>query len=118
MKRQRKSFPLISEEMKQWSAMLSAELNSWPGFLFFYRRGATFAAIPRTRGFESPMPPQLVKQAHSDRRMEKSNKETSKSWFAFRLDPDADLRDALSWLNHVYEAVTKEPKKGTKERKR
>jgi hypothetical protein len=49
----RVKFVPISEEMKQWSALLQVELNSWPGittrstfgFLFFYRRRTVFAAV-------------------------------------------------------------------------
>jgi len=84
------------------------------GFLFFYRRGAVFAALPRTRGFDSPsslvfkfdpMPLALLKLAQSDSRTAMSTKESSKGWFAFRLDGETDMRDALFWLNHAYEAA-------------
>ena len=119
----RKFLP-ISEEMKEWSALLQSELNAWPaittrsmfGFLFFYRRGAVFAALPRTKGFDSPsslvfkfdpMPPRLTKRATADQRMDASTKVTSKGWFSFKLSSDADLRDALFWLNQAYEAATK-----------
>jgi hypothetical protein len=114
----------ISEEMKEWSALLQTELNSWPaittksmfGFLFFYRRGAVFAALPRTKSFDSPsslvfkfnpMPPDLRKRATADQRMNASTKVTSKGWFSFDLTSDADLRDALFWLNQAYEAATR-----------
>lgn len=120
----RVEFPLISEEMKQWSALLAAELNSWPaittrsmfGFLFFYRRGKVFAALPRTRGFDSPsslvfkfnpIPPALVKRAQIDPRLSASMKASSKGWFAFELASESDLRDALFWLNHAYEGAAK-----------
>jgi hypothetical protein len=47
----------ISEEMKQWSAMMEHELSSWPsvksrpmfGFIGFYRDNRIFAGLPRTR---------------------------------------------------------------------
>lgn len=121
-------FPPISEEMKQWSALLQAELNSWPGittrsmfgFLFFYRRGTVFAALPKTRGFDSPssllfkfdsLSPSLQKRTKADARMDVSMKASSKGWFAFRLDNETDMRDALLWLNHAYEAS--KAKKGT-----
>jgi hypothetical protein len=120
----REKFPTISEEMKEWSALLQSELNSWPaittksmfGFLFFYRSGKIFAGLPRTKGFESPsslvfkfdpMPPGLRKRAAADQRMDASTKVTSKGWFSFNLSSDADLRDALFWLNQAYEAATK-----------
>ncbi|MGB9431675.1 MAG: hypothetical protein WBQ89_05495 [Candidatus Acidiferrum sp.] len=120
----RATFPLISEEMKEWSAILQSELNSWPsirtksmfGFLFFYRRGNVFAALPRTRGFDSPsslvfkfnpLPRALQKRAQGDSRMHSSTKASSKGWFSFELSSENDLRDALFWLNHAYEAAAK-----------
>ncbi len=118
----RAKFPLISEEMKQWSAMLQSELSSWPaittksmfGFTFFYRRRAVFAALPLTRGFDSPssivfkfnpMPPAFRNRAQADSRLDASTKATSKGWFSFQLTSTTDLRDALCWLNHAYEAA-------------
>ena len=114
----------ISEDMKQWSALLQAELNTWPGistrsmfgFLFFYRRGTVFAALPKTRGFDSPssllfkfdpIPLSLQKRAKADLRIDVSMKASSKGWFAFRLEEQADLRAALFWLNQAYEASKK-----------
>jgi len=102
----------ISEEMKEWSAMLASELNSWPGittksmfgFLSFYRKGKIFAALPRTRGFSSasslivkfnPMPPALLKRAHADPRMDTNTRVPGKGWFSFELKSRADVRDAL-----------------------
>jgi hypothetical protein len=118
----RNKFPLISEEMKQWSAMLQSELNSWPaistksmfGFIFFYRRKVVFAALPRTRGFDSPssvlfkfnpMPPGLQERAKSDPRMESSKEPKSKGWFSFEMGSTDDLRDALFWLDQAYRAA-------------
>ena len=121
-------FVPISEEMKQWSVLLQAELNSWPGittrsmfgFLFFYRRGTVFAALPKTRGFDSPssllfkfdpLPLSLQGRANTDMRMDVSMKASSKGWFAFRLDSEGDLTDALFWLNQAYEVSKKGPAK-------
>lgn len=120
----RPCFPKISEEMKQWSALLQSELNSWPnittksmfGFLFFYRRRTVFAALPRTRGFDSPssllfkfdpMPPSLSKRADTDSRVTASMKASSKGWFAFEMHSDSDFHDALWWLNQSYEVSKK-----------
>src|SRR6266446_4928707 len=60
--RERPKMPPISEEMKQWSAMLKAELIGWPqvtsrpmfGMSGIYRRKKIFAALPVTRGFNTP----------------------------------------------------------------
>jgi len=102
--------------------MLEGELNSWPhistkmmfGFVFFYRKAAAFAAIPRTRGFDSPsgmilkfhpMAPKLLKRAEADDRMDTSTRVPGQGWFSFELQSDADLRDALWWLNQAYKAA-------------
>jgi len=104
--------------------MLQSELNSWPfittksmfGFLFFYRHGKVFAALPQTRGFSSssslifkfnPMPPALWKRAQADPRMDTSTRIPGKGWFSFELNSENDVRDALFWLNHAYEQSTK-----------
>jgi hypothetical protein len=120
----RHKFPVISEQMAEWSAMLQGELNSWPaiavksmfGFLFFYRRGVVFAALPRTRGFDSPsslifklppLAPTLRKRAEGDARMVVSHNTSSKGWFSFELRGESDLHDALFWLHHAYEGARK-----------
>jgi luciferase-like monooxygenase len=112
----------ISEEMKQWSALLASELNSWPdittksmfGLLSFYRKGKIFAALPQTRGLTSssslivkfnPMPPALLKRAHADPRMDTNTRVPGSGWFSFELHSDADVRDALWWLNQSYESA-------------
>ena len=117
-------FPQISEEMKEWSAMLEGKLNSWPhistkkmfGFVFFYRKDTTFAAIPWTRGFDSPtsmivkfhpMAPKLLKQAEADERMDTSTRVPGQGWFSFQLRSESDLRDALWWLNQAYDAAAR-----------
>jgi luciferase-like monooxygenase len=118
----RAHFPPISEEMKEWSARLESELNSWPGvstkpmfgFLSFYRRGAIFAALPRSRGFDSPsslilrfnpMPAALLKRAQQEARMDTNTRVPGKGWFSFQLNSPADLRDALFWLQQAYDAA-------------
>jgi hypothetical protein len=110
--------------MKQWSALLQSELSTWPhistksmfGFSSFYRRGTIFAALPQTRGFNSPsslivkfnpMPPALLKRAQADSRMDTNTRLPGKGWFSFELHSAGDLRDALFWLNHAYEAAAK-----------
>jgi hypothetical protein len=120
----RAQFSPISEEMKEWSAMLGSELNSWPdittrsmfGFLFYYRKGKVFAALPQTRGFSGPsslifkfnsMPPALLKRAQGDSRMDSNTRVPGKGWFPFELRSQADVRDALFWLKHSCEAAAK-----------
>jgi hypothetical protein len=117
-------FPAISEEMRQWSAMLGSELNAWPrigtksmfGFLSFYRAGTIFAALPQKRGFNSassfivkfnPLPPALLKRAESDPRMDTNTRLPGKGWLSFQLNSETDLPDALFWLNRAYELASK-----------
>jgi hypothetical protein len=102
--------------------MLMADLNSWPhistrkmfGFLFFYRKRVVFAALPLTRGFNSPsslilkfgaMPAKLLKRAQADERMHASTRRPAHGWHSFQVHSEADLRDALSLLNQAHEAA-------------
>ena len=95
---------------------------TWPGvsaksmfgFLSFYRAGRIFAALPRTRGFNSssslilkfnPMPPALLTKARSDARMGTDSRVPGKGWFSFEVAAEGDLRDALGWLDHAYRAA-------------
>jgi TfoX N-terminal domain len=112
--------PRVSEEMKQWSAMLEAELETWPkvtsrpmfGMRGFYHRKKIFAALPVTRGFGTPnqlifrikpMPPELLQRAQSESRMDLETRTPGAKWFTFQLNATEDLRDALWWLNQAYE---------------
>jgi hypothetical protein len=62
-RREKPKFPLISEEMQHWSAMLQAELKTWPGVVYkrmfgfhsIYRRRTIFAALPYSRAFSLPL---------------------------------------------------------------
>lgn len=113
--RDRPKMPPISEEMKQWSAMLKTEVNGWPqistkpmfGMMGLYRRKQIFGGLPVTRGFETPnsvifrfdpMPSDLQQRALKDSRIT-----PGKRWFSFEVASTDDLRDALWWLNQAYE---------------
>jgi hypothetical protein len=119
-KRRRPKMPPVSEEMKQWSAMLEHELNAWPkvssrpmfGMRGFYRGKKIFAALPATRGFGTPnqlifrikpMPADLLQRAQSEPRMDLETRTPGAKWFTFQLNAAEDLRDALWWLNQAYE---------------
>ena len=60
MMRERPKMPPVSEEMKQWSAMLKTEVSGWPqittkpmfGMMGLYRRKDIFGGLPVTRGFD------------------------------------------------------------------
>ncbi len=113
--RERPKMPPISEEMKQWSAMLKAEVSNWPqittkpmfGMMGLYRRKKIFGGLPVTRGFDTPnsvifrfdpIPHDLEERALQDRRIAPGRR-----WFSFDLGSTEDLREALWWLNQAYE---------------
>jgi TfoX/Sxy family transcriptional regulator of competence genes len=109
----------ISEEMKQWSVMMEQELSAWPsvksrpmfGFIGFYRDNKIFAGLPRTRALNTPnsiilkfdpLPPNLLKRAQEDTRIEFEKEAPGARWYSFELNSASDLRDALWWLNQAY----------------
>jgi hypothetical protein len=117
--RERPKMPPISEEMKQWSAMLKTELIGWPqvkskpmfGMSGIYRRKKIFAALPVTRGFDTPssiifrfdpIPAGLNQRALKEPRITPGTR-----WFSFEIQCTGDLRDALWWLDQAYEAAKK-----------
>ena len=120
----RASFAPIAQEMRRWSSLLETELMTWPdvntkamfGFLSFYRAGKIFAALPRTRGFNSssslilefnPLPAPLLAKARADARMDTNTRVPGKGWFSFEVASKCGLRDALAWLDHAYQAAKK-----------
>ena len=119
-KRPRPKFVPISEEMKRWSVMLEAELKTWPkvitkpmfGFRGFYRGEKIFAAVPVTRGFNTPntlifrikpMPPDLLERAKTEPRIDLETRTPGAKWFLFEVSSVEDVRKALWWLNQAYE---------------
>jgi hypothetical protein len=118
--REMPSFPKISEEMQQWAAMLKQELLQWPqvrakpmfGMMGIYRRKRIFAALPVSRGLTSPnsfilrfvpFPPELLERAKSEPRIGVGWTLRTTKWISFELNAEADLRNALWWLNQAYE---------------
>jgi hypothetical protein len=112
----------ITPEMQHWSALLEEELKTWPGvaakrlfsFRSFYRGKNIFAALPRSRSFNSPtsiifkfnpMPSALSKRGQADSRINFNTRISGTGWVSFELKSEADLRDALWWLNHAYECA-------------
>lgn len=121
-RREKPKFPVISEEMQHWAAMLETEVESWPGvtckrmfgFRFVYRRKTVFAALPYSRGLFTPssiilkfdpMSAALFRRAQKEPRLDTAMRAPGKGWFSFELSCDGDLRDALWWLNRAYEAA-------------
>lgn len=111
-------FRKISEQMKVWSAALGEELATWPqvtvrpmfGMTVYYRRGVVFAALPRTRSFETPSSiafklyrksPQVRQKLAADSRIDPASAESGR-WIALELRSDKDLADALQWFELAY----------------
>lgn len=116
----RRKMAVISEEMKEWSNLLSQELEKWPkvsakpmfGMRCYYRGENVFGALPVTRAIDSgnsfmfkihPMPPVLLKKADGDDRVSASEALKAMKWTLFEMSSERDLRDALWWLNQAYE---------------
>ena len=112
----------ITPEMQHWSALLEEEIKTWPAvtakrlfsFRSFYRGKNIFAALPRSRSFNSatsiifkfnPMPPVLMKRAQADARINFDTAISGTGWLSFELKSEADLRDALWWLNQAHESA-------------
>ena len=121
--RQRPRLPVVSEQMKAWSAALADEIGGWPqvttrsffGFNALYRRNKIFALLPLTRGMHTPNSLAFKLESPSraalsrlqrEPRIDSSHVQKGK-WFAFALSSDADLRDALDWLGRAYDAAGK-----------
>lgn len=113
-----------TEEMKRHSALLAAELETWPGVSvrpMFGMHGVwhgkkIFAALPRTRSlgldnaimlkFAKPSD-KLRKQLELDHRILSFSSfagEGNAQWYQFLIADDSDLRDALVWLAKASEA--------------
>jgi hypothetical protein len=81
---------------------------------FVLPESVIFAALPQTRGFDSPsslilkfnpMPAKLRKRAEADERMDTSTPVPGQGWFSFDLRSEADVRDALRCLSRAYQAA-------------
>lgn len=109
--------------MKAWSAALAEEVTSWPqvstcaffGFTALYRSNKIFALLPRTRGMGTANSLAFKlesKTAAVVARLEKDSRIASRQlqktrWFAFEVSSNADLRDALDWLDQAHRAAGK-----------
>jgi hypothetical protein len=119
-KTERPKMHRITDEMKQWSAMIGQELGRWPqvtsrpmfGLLGFYRKAKIFAALPVTRAIGTansiifkidPMAPELLRRAMSDPRVDSESERPGIRWRSFEIRSEEDLRDALWTLSQAYE---------------
>jgi hypothetical protein len=117
-------FFAVDEEMKHRASLLEGELRGWPGvttkpmfgMVSFFRKGAIFAAVPRTRTLRSPesiivkfdpMPPALAGTMAGEPRLTRDAPGPGAGWHAFDLGSESDIKDALWWLNQAYELAKK-----------
>ena len=126
-KPQHEETPLLSEQMKAWSAALAAELSEWPqvtlksffGFTALYRGKTMFGLLPRTRSiFKGHAVAfrlnsgnrNLQSLIEKDPRISAFDKDKAR-WFTFELSRHADLHDALDYLGRAFEAARNSKKK-------
>ena len=126
-----RGLPQVSEEMQAWSGMLADELRTWPevrerpmfGLVAFYRGASVFAALPKTRGVNSPNSfifklaagsPERRSRVEAEARIDTSG---NPLWLPFELSAETDMRGALAWLRTAYEeAKDKHAKAASKTR--
>ena len=117
-RKRRPKLPAISEEMKAWAAALAGEAGNWPrvnrraffGFTALYRTDQIFALLPRTRGMNTAnslafklesVTAAVRQQLEKDPPRIGTGMMRQARWFSFELSRDADLRDALGWLDRA-----------------
>jgi hypothetical protein len=123
VKSARPRLPIVSEEMKAWSAALATEVAGWPqvtaraffGFTALYRRDRIFALLPRTRAMETSnslafklesAPSRILGQMRQDPRIGSTRMQKAR-WFTFELTTIIDLHGALNRLRQAHEAAVK-----------
>lgn len=124
-KQETKSQPFkeISEQMREWSAMLQSEVESWPnvlakkmfGMISLYRGKQIFAALPYTRTlvandsfmfkFEHA-PAKIIEQMRKDSRII-AEQGIGTRWFIFQMSSPQDFHAAVEWLSLAYERAHK-----------
>jgi hypothetical protein len=105
----------VPEEMRQWSAMLEAELAGWPGvtlkpmfgLVVLYNRGELFAALPRTRALGSAN--SVLYKMKDPRRTPdadaKKGMTPGAGWEKLEIRSAADIRAALEIFDKAYVAA-------------
>ena len=117
----RPRLPVVSDEMKAWSAALGSEIGGWPqvstrpffGLTALYRKDRIFALLPRTRGMESAnslafkldSSTATVRARLEDDRHISSAELGKTRWFTLELSSASDLHIALDWLGLAYKAA-------------
>jgi hypothetical protein len=108
--------PRVHPEMQRWSAVLEAELASWPrvtsrpmfGLVGYYRERRIFAAIPRTRAANTPFS-LLIKLPDAKHPRVVRGGGPGAAWVTFAMDSESDLAEALRLLGHAYEKARARP---------
>jgi len=105
----RPSLPKVDPQVRRWCQLLEEELSGWPqvssrpmfGLAAFYRAANIFAALPRTRGADSPSS-MLIKLPGVHAKRLKSGGGPGAGWVTFAMESDSDVAEALRWLERAY----------------
>ena len=117
----------VPEEVRELSALLKSELDTWPGITYrkmfgmtaAYRKGVIFAGLPDKRALITErsvifkfakQSPSLEKRLKADGRV-LAGEQPGQMWFGFELESVRDINSALAWLNLAYEAAAAKPRK-------
>ena len=115
----RPKLPKIGPEMERWCALLEAEVSRWSqvnsrpmfGMMALYRRKRIFAAIPRTRAAGTAFSLLIKLPGVRDERLI-AGSGPGAGWVRFELLLDADIPEAVRWLERAYE-MSREKLPGT-----
>ena len=118
----RPKLPRVSEETRRLSALLEAEVLSWPsvtsrpmfGLNGLYRGRKIFAVLPRTRAMDaadsiafrfSTRSQRIATRMRNDKRIVAPTADAK--WISFMIESDSDIHDALNWLELAYREAGK-----------
>lgn len=109
-----------SEQMKEWASVLGEELKKWPGvtsrnmfgMTVFYRKEVIFAALPRTRSFETPNSVAFKLHRASAKTIQRLRQDPliglhskgERGWITFEMRNSGDLATALEWFLRAHES--------------
>jgi hypothetical protein len=99
----------VDPEVRRWCQLLEEELSGWPqvtsrpmfGLAAFYRAANIFAALPRTRGADSPSS-LLIKLPGVRAERLRSGSGPGAGWVTFAMESETDVAEALRWLEQAY----------------
>ena len=113
---QRPKLPKIGPAMERWCALLEAEVSEWSrvtsrpmfGMTALYRGERIFAAIPRTRAAKTAFSLLIKLPGLREERLI-AGSGPGAGWVRFEMDSDADIPEALRWLERAYEKARERP---------